>query len=190
MSGFSFDKNKFLLAASVLLIYVMSPLIGYRYEVAVSMIFGMLVILASCPRWDVKHIRKYIIFLVLIVLARHSLCCWQPWVVLFDHGLYESSPLPFLIVFAVSSLMGWLLLERWRNRFKYAFITMGIQMMLYLILMNDVMEPVLLKFPHFLGSRGEYPGIWEAWQFEWMLVYYLPIYFLSRSERRTGILSK
>lgn len=183
MNNFFIHKDKILLAVSLFIIYLISPLIGFRYEVGVSFIFGILVVLASSPVWNIRYILKYIFFLVMIVLTRHSLCCWQPWNFLFDHGLYEPSAWPFVVISAVSSLMGWFLLDRWKHRMLYFFITMGIQMVLFLLLMNDLIDPVLVKFPHVILSKGEYPSIWEAWQFEWMLVYYLPIYFLSRKDK-------
>lgn len=183
MKGFQFNSDAFLLIISVFLIYLMSPLIGYRYEVGVSAIFGLLLIFSSCPRRSLKHMIKYAAFLILIILARHSLCCWQPWIVLFDHGLYESSALPPMIVSLAVSLSGWLLLNDWNKRLRYLVITFGIQLILYAALINDLVDPSIVRLPH-IFLQPEYPGIWEAWQFEWMMVYYLSIYFLSRLGRK------
>ncbi|MCB9772330.1 MAG: hypothetical protein H6754_07250 [Candidatus Omnitrophica bacterium] len=169
-----------LLIFSLVSIYILAPDLDRRHGFFVSTCFALILILSSRMILQTKFILRYIAFIAVDLFTYFILFNDQPWDILFNGGLFESSPAPLIICSFLMSLAGGLLLKNWPDRFKYFFITSGLQVPIAIFAGMPTVETLLSRVASSLGFYHNYSGAWQAWQFEWMLTYYLPIYFLSK----------
>lgn len=169
-----------LLIFSLVCIYILAPDLDRHHGLFVSTCFALILILNSRMILQAKFILRYVIFIAVDLLTYFMLFSDQPWDALFHGGLLESSPAPLIICSLIMSLAGGLLLKSWPDRYKYFLITSGLQIPIAIFVGTAPMESFLSFIANTLGYYHNYSGAWQAWQFEWMLTYYLPIYFLSK----------
>ncbi len=171
--------NGLLLIFSLICIYVLAPDLDRRHGPLVSIAFALILILNSRAVWQAKFVWRYLIFIAVDLLTYFILFNDQPWDFLFSGGLFESSPAPIIICSLIMSLAGGLLLKNWPDRLKYLLITSGLQIPIAIFVGSSLSVAVLNRMADTLGFYHDYFGAWQVWQFEWMLTYYLPIYFLN-----------
>jgi hypothetical protein len=107
----------------------------------------------------------------------------QPWDFLFHTGIWANSAAPLIGCSVIMAFAGWLLIEKWSHRWLYIFITLGIQIPIGLFVGEDLIQGIFENLAHFIKFKDYYPVSLQFWQFEWMLNYYLPIYFFARSKK-------
>ena len=168
-----------MLIFSLICIYFLAPDLDRRHGFFVSMAFSAILILNSGWLGSRRFIWRYLLFVGIDVLTYFILFNEQPWDFLFHAGLYDSSIAPLVFCSLIMSLAGGLLLRTWPERIKYFCITSGLQILIAFFVGTPVMESWLNRFAAWCGFYSNYSGAWQAWQFEWMLTYYLPIYFLN-----------
>lgn len=173
-------NNWLILIFSLIAIYVLAPDLDRRHGVLVSMAFAFILILNSGLLGSSRFIGRCLLFIGIDVSTYFILFNEQPWNFLFDAGLYDSSVAPLIVCSLIMSLAGGLLLRTWPDRVKYFLMTSGLQIPIALSVGTPLVESWLNQGSLLLGFDQNYSGAWQAWQFEWMLTYYLPIYFLSK----------
>lgn len=173
------NHNLILLIFSLISIYILSPDLDRRHGVLISVGFALILILNSGVTWRPQFILRYILFIGVDLLTYFMLFNDQPWDYLFHGGLFESSPAPLIVCSLIMSMAGGLLLKDWPDRFKYFLITSGLQVPIAIFAGTPLVESSLDRLADTLGFYQDYSGAWQAWQFEWMLTYYLPIYFFN-----------
>ncbi len=164
---------------SLICIYILAPNLDRRQGLLVSSCFALVLILNSRIVLQTKFILRYFIFIGIDLLTYFILFDDRTWNYLFGGGLFESSPWPLIVCSLIMSMAGGLLLNTWSDRFKYFFITSGLQIPIAIFVGTPGMVFFLNRMSDVLGFHHDYFGAWQAWQFEWMLTYYLPIYFLN-----------
>jgi len=173
-------QNKGVLACSIIALYLLAPSLDASRGVFISTAFALINILSSriVPR---KHQHgRAALYTAVSVVTYFILFNDQPWDFLFGGGAYQESPLPLAVCSLIMTVNGWLLLPGWRERRIYVMITLGLQIPIGLVIGTDLLQGVLGRTAELLQYRHRYSGVWEAWQFEWMLTYYLPVFFLNR----------
>ena len=171
--------NGLLLIFSLLCVYILAPDLDRRDGHLGSIAFALILILNSRIVWQAKFVWRYLVFIGIDLLTYFILFNDQPWDFLFSGGLFESSPAPIIICSLIMSLAGGLLLKSWPDRLKYFFITSGLQIPIAFFVGVPSIESFFSSLSDMLLSYHHYFGAWVVWQFEWMLIYYLPIYFLN-----------
>lgn len=172
--------NWLILIFSLVSIYFLAPDLDRRHGVFVSLAFASILILTSGLLGSSRFIGRCLLFIGIDVSTYFILFNEQPWDFLFHAGLYDSSVAPLIFCSLIMSLAGGLLLRTWPDRVKYFLITSGLQIPIALCAGTPLLESWLNRLAAGLGFYQNYSGAWQAWQFEWMLTYYLPIYFLSK----------
>lgn len=176
-------NNLILLFFSIIVIYFLAPTLDRRYGVLVSSSFALINILSShiiIRKW---RIVEYISYLFISIGTYYILFNDQPWDLLFGGGMFDSSAVPLIVCSIIMSFNGWLLLHGWKNRITYLIITLALQIPFAIIVGTNVIQKILFEFSDFLHYVEYYSGSWQVWQFEWMLTYYLPIYFLAHKSK-------
>lgn len=168
-----------MLIFSLISIYVLAPDLDRRHGIFVSSAFAVILILNSGLLASRRFFWRCLLFIGIDILTYFILFNEQPWDFLFHSGLYDSSIAPLVFCSLIMSLAGGLLLRTWPDRLKYFCVTAGLQIPLAFFVGIPVVEFWLNRFAALLGFYPNYLGAWQVWQFEWMLTYYLPIYFLS-----------
>ena len=164
---------------SLMAIYFLAPDLDRRHGPFVSICFALILILNSRIIWQPKFVLRYVIFIVIDLLTYFILFNDQPWNYLFHGGLFESSPAPLIVCSLIMSLAVGLLLKNWPDRVKYFLITSGLQIPIAIFVGTAPLESFLTRIADTLGFYHSYSGAWQAWQFEWMLTYFMPMYFLN-----------
>lgn len=165
---------------SLLGIYLLAPDLNRENGIFVSSSFALILILNSGVIWKTQFIVRYVLFILIDIFTYFILFNDQPWDFFLHGGLFESSPIPLIVCSIIMALAGGLLLKTKQDRIVYLIITLGLQVPIAMIVGTPFVENVLLKLSNILGYSHSYDGAWQAWQFEWMLTYYLPIYFLNQ----------
>ncbi len=169
-----------LLILSLIGIYILAPDLDRRHGPLVSTCFAFILILNSRIVWQPKFVLRYVVFIVIDLLTYFTLFNDQPWNYLFQGGLFESSPAPLIICSLIMSFAGGLLLRNWPDRVKYFLMTSGLQVPIAIFVGADPLESFLNRIADTLGFYHSYSGAWQAWQFEWMITYYFPIYLFNK----------
>lgn len=168
-----------LLCFSLGCIYFLAPDLNRAHGVAVSSAFALLLILNSGVTARPGFMYRSAAFFSIDVLTYYMLFDDQPWDLLFHGGLFETSAAPLIICSVIMSLAGWILLESWRQRWIYLGITCGLQIPIAIFAGTPAVEKALQIISDLMGYHHDYSGAWQAWQLEWMLTYYLPVYFFN-----------
>ncbi len=168
---------------SLMAIYFLAPDLDRRHGPLLSICFALILILNSAIVWQLKFILRYVIFIIIDLLTYFILFNDQPWNYLFHGGLFESSPAPLIVCSLIMSLAGGLLLRDWPDRIKYLLVTSGLQIPIAVFVGTPPMESLLNHLADILGFYNNYSGAWQAWQWEWMVTYYLPVYFFNLKYR-------
>lgn len=168
-----------MLIFSLICIYLLAPDLDRRHGILVSTAFAAILIFNSGLVASGRFFWRCLLFIAIDVLTYFILFNEQPWDFLFHAGLYDSSVAPLVFCSLIMSLAGGLLLRTWPDRLKYFCVTSGLQIPLAFFVGTPAVEAWLNRLAALLGFYPNYSGVWQAWQFEWMLTYYLPIYFLN-----------
>ncbi len=176
----SFRKDSLLLLFSLLAFYVLGPSLDRIHGVWVSMSFALILILSSRMILDIRHVIRYFVYITISCVTYYFLNETQSWDLLLVGGIFESSALPVMICCLAMSFAGWLLLPDYSSRVIYSLVTLSLQIPVAFLVGSEFIQ----DYFHFLSkmffySEG-YSGALAFWQFEWMVTYYLPIYFLAR----------
>lgn len=175
--------NILLVIFSLLGIYVLAPDLDRHHGPLVSMAFALILILNSRPQR--KYWGRYAAFIGVDMLTYYILFSPEPWDSILKGGLYESSAWPLVVCSLIMSLAGGLLLKDNSARIKYFLVTSGLQVPIAIFVGTPPLEDALVELSKVLEYDHYYYGAWQAWQFEWMLTYYLAVYFYSRPTPKT-----
>lgn len=176
-------KNVVILIFSLLSLYLLAPILERDMGMWVSFGFALVLILSSHVIMDRKHILKYILYILISMVTYYILFNDQPWDYFFDGGLFESSPIPLFFCSISMSLAGGLLLTSASDRVLYAAITLGVQIPIAIIIGEDLVQYLFHMISHNFHYQDDIIGNIQVWQLEWMVTYYLPIYFLNHRDR-------
>ena len=178
-------QNLFILILSIMGLYLLAPNLGPDNGLLLSLSYGLILIVSSRVIWDRIHLIKYAVFLGIDALSYFMLFNDQPWDFLFGTGVWAASAAPLIGCSVIMSFAGWLLIKEWRHRWWYLGITLGLQIPIGLFIGGDMLQGFFESVGHMLRMKGSYPDALQIWQFEWMLTYYLPIYFFARSKKNS-----
>jgi hypothetical protein len=179
MVGILRGRQYLILILSLLGIYILAPDLDRQNGPLVSTCFALILILNSGIVWQPKYFIRYLCFIPIDIFTYYILFNDQPWDYLLHGGLFESSPIPIIFCSIIMSLAGGLLLKTKQDRIKYFIITLGLQIPIAIFAGTAFVEGLLLNLSDILEYTHSYHGAWQAWQFEWMMTYYLPMYFLG-----------
>ena len=175
----SIRNNWLLLIFSLVCIYLLSPDLDRRHGPLVSLCFALIFILNSRISGQPNFVLRYFLFIIIDQLTYFILFNDQPWDYLFHAGLYASSPVPLIVCSLIMSLAGGLLLNNWKDRVKYFLVTSGVQIPIACFAASGLAVDLLNRLANSTGFDQDYAGVWQAWQLEWMLTYYLALYVFS-----------
>ena len=161
-------------------LYLLAPSLDRRVGFMVSLAFALLNIFAARLLVDFKHWFRAFAYIGISVLTYFILFNDQPWDFLFQAGMFDSSPLPLVACSLIMTLAGWLLLKGWKAKLLYLFITLGVQIPIGCLVGAAQTQDLFTDLSKALHYSNFYLDSWAFWQFEWMLTYHLPFYFLSR----------
>lgn len=144
--------------------------------------FAMALIGSSRPAFARRQLLTYASYIAISVGTYYILFQEQPWKFLFGwlpERSREFGGIPVSPCSIIMALAGWLLLSDRTNRRKYMLVTLAIQVPLAAIFNIDGVHSAFQTLGKFLRYTDEHAGAHQAWQFLWMLNYYLPIYWWS-----------
>ncbi len=167
---------------SLVCIYILAPDLDRRHGLWVSSCFALILILNSRIVYELKFLWRYFIFFGIDLLTYFILFDDRPWNYLFGSGLFDSSPFPLIICSLIMSAAGGILLRTWPKRLEYFLITSGLQIPIAIFVGTPFFVSFFNRMADSLGFYHDYFGAWQAWQFEWMLTYYIPMYFLNKNQ--------
>lgn len=152
--------------------------------------FALIVITSSRIVMARASFLKYCLYMLLSVCAYYQYMHDRPsfWDFLPGWlGKAETHIASFTISSTVMSLAGWLLLPGTAHRRKYLLATLSIQLPLCIVI--SYVEGIQ-NFLKFLGQCMRYHDEnargYQAWQFLWMLNYYLPVFIWSYRTGKTS----
>lgn len=165
---------------SCVALYFLAPTLDRTMGGMISSAFALLNIYAarSFLSWRM-HIRSFF-YLLISVGTYYILFNDEPWQFFLYGGMFDSSALPLIVCSIIMTVAGWLLLRGWKARAVYIFITLGLQIPLGLLIGTEKIQELFSGMSRSIVYFEHYSGSLEFWQFEWMLTYHLPFYFLSR----------
>lgn len=175
--------NLIILLLSIVGLYILAPSLDRENGPFVSLSFALILIVSSKMIWDRQHIVKYISFIVIDMITYFILYNDEPWDLLFHTGLWSNSAIPLIGCSIIMAFTGWLLIEKWNHRWIYVMITLGLQIPIGVFIGGVTLQELFGNMAHRIRFTEYYPGALQVWQFEWMLTYYLPIYFFARSKQ-------
>lgn len=178
----SFRGRMLKMTASVAGLYLLAPTLDRRVGVLVSVAFALFNIIASRAQVDIRDWRRPLVYTGISVITYFILFNDQPWDFLFHGGMFDSSPAPLIVCCLIMSLAGGLLLKSWKNRALYALITLGLQVPVGLLIGTDGIQRLFTDLAAAVLYDRFYLESWAFWQFEWMLTYHLPFYFLASDQ--------
>ena len=171
-----------LLGFSVVALYLLAPALDRAQGILLSLAFGLVQILSS--RREPARRFRYAAYILIAVGSHLLLFAERLWDLILRGGVLESSLLPFIVSSVIMSWAGGLLLAEPRQRYWYWGITLGLQLPVAMLVGTEGMQDLLTEIAQVLGYNKSYsenyPAALQAWQFGWMLTYYLPVFFLSR----------
>ena len=174
-------KNLFILILSLTGLYLLAPSLDPDKGLFLSLSYGLILIVSSKIVFDRVHLIKYAAFIGIDTLTYFILFNDQPWDFLFHSGIWASSAAPLIGCSVIMSFAGWLLIEQRSHRWLYIIITLGLQVPVGLFIGGDMLQDLFANVAQILRMTQDYPEALQIWQFEWMLTYYLPIYFFARN---------
>ncbi len=179
-------KNKVFQRENILLmigttgcLYLLAPSLDRRVGFMISLAFALLNIFAARLLIDFKHWLRATAYIMISAGTYFILFNDQPWDFLFQVGMFDASPLPLVICSSIMTLAGWLLLKGWKAKILYLLITLGVQIPIGLLVGAAQTQSLFANFANLLSYSDFYLDSWAFWQFEWMVNYHLPFYFLS-----------
>ena len=152
--------------------------------------FALVVIASNGVVSDKIRLLKYGGYIALSAGAYYILFQEEPWKGLFGWFPQGAAGSLGLHVGGCSILMSfaaWLLLPERMKRRPYLLTTLLIQLPLCAVFKFHKVQSIFSFLAAFLHYQNEYSAKAQAWQFLWMLNYYLPIYLWSRREKRGGV---
>ncbi len=102
----------------------------------------------------------------------------EPWDFFLYGGPFDSSAIPLLVCSMLMTVGGWLLLPGWRARGWYTIITLGLQIPIGLFIGGGSLQAFFSEVGKSIHLFEHYSASLQFWQFEWMITYHLPFYFL------------
>lgn len=168
-----------LLLFSLGVIYFLAPSLDRNQALLVSIVFALLLILSSGVVIDRVHIIRYLIYVFVDIGTYHILFSDEPWNTVFKAGLFDASAAPLIVASILMTINGFLIIKGRANRLIYAVLTLGVQIPVVFIIGEDRFQGVLTYIGQCLNYKGAYASYLQVWQLEWMLTYYLPIFFLN-----------
>lgn len=177
-------KDILVLIFSIAAIYFLAPILDHQQGVLVSLSFSLILILSSQIIWDRAHRIRYALYILIALWTYFLLFSEQPWESLTHNSQYESSALPLIVSSIIMSLNGWLLLSNRHERFIYTIVTLGLQIPIAIGIGSDSVQQLFALLSQSIHYQEHYALSVQLWQFEWMMTYYLPIYFLRHLKVR------
>lgn len=172
---------------SILGLYFLATSLDLEENLVVSTWFAVIVISAGEVVWDRAHLLRYAGYLCVANVTYYFLFKKQPWDFLSHGGSYDATILPVVVCSVGMTLAGWLLLKSRRRRFIYTVLTLGLQLPLAWMLGSDFVQVFLGHLSRSLHYQEYYAGSLQAWQFSWMLTYYLPFYIFSLLKKPVSV---
>lgn len=161
-------------------LYLLAPSLDRQVGVMISLAFALLNIFAARLLVDFKHWFRAVAYIGVSVFIYFILFNDQPWDLLFQAGMFDSSPLPLVVCSLCMTFAGWLLLKGWKAKVLYLLITLGVQIPMGFLVGAAQVQDLFTDLSKALHYSDFYLDSWAFWQFEWMITYHLPFYFLSQ----------
>ena len=171
------DSSRLIL--SIITIYFLAPSADRCLAVLISGGFAVLNIFVSDPIFKPRQVVKYVLYIGISIFTYHILLSDWPWNLSFG-GLLDSSLAPLMTCSLIMTLAGWLLLPTHKMRMLYVVITLGVQAPLAFFVGTETLEFLFSDLARSFYYVDNYSGSWQFWQFQWMLTYHLPFFFLPR----------
>lgn len=169
---------------SLCALYFLAPTLDRGMGVMVSGTFALLNIYAARSFFGFKmHLRSFL-YVLISVGTYYILFNDEPWEFFLYGGMFDSSALPLIVCSIIMSVAGWFLLTSWKSRAIYIILTLGLQIPVGMLIGTEKIQMLFEGMSRSIVYFENYPGSLQFWQFEWMLTYHLPFYFLSASESR------
>lgn len=184
-----FSRRLMLLLGSLLCLYAMPHFMLAGGGFPVSAGFALVLIGSSRPAFAKRRLLKYTAYLAISVGTYYFLFQNQPWEFLFGwlpDGIQQLNVWPVSICSIMMAFAGWLLLSGRAARRRYLLVTLLIQLPLSVGFHVDGVHSAFETLAKVLRYSGEYVDAEQAWQFLWLLNYYLPVYRWSRSPQDSG----
>jgi hypothetical protein len=172
-----------LLSASLCCLYILPHFMELLVPVGAG--FAVVLIGSSRPTFARRQLLRYAAYIAISVGTYFILFQDQPWEFLFGWmpgEVQEFSGVPVSPCSVIMAFAGWLLLSGRTKRRAYLMVTLLIQIPLSMVIHVDAVDSAFELLAKVLRYTGEYTDAEQAWQFVWMLNYYLPIYRWSRRE--------
>lgn len=176
------DIMRMILTVSCL--YLLAPNLDRRVGFMISLAFALLNIFAARLLIDRKHWLRATAYIVISVSTYFILFSDQPWNFFFQAGIFDASPVPLVVCSIIMTFAGWLLLKTWRARMDYVLITLGFQIPIGLFVGGGQIQHLFADLSTAFHYDNLYLDSWAIWQFEWMVTYHLPLYFLSHMRQQ------
>lgn len=147
--------------------------------VVVGLSFALIMVLASGPTLDRPALTRYGIYAAISVATYYCLFKGPLWETLFGWLPNRVEPWTGIPVSPSSAIMayaGWLLLRDPKHRQDYVRLTLAIHLPISMLIHLDPVDSVFELAAKLLGYRSEYISGHQAWQFLWLLTYFLPVY--------------
>ncbi len=181
-------KNRtLLLVLSLLGLYLMPHIMKRIVPVGVG--FALLLIGSSRPVFTKRQLLKYAAYMGVSVGTYYLLFQNQPWEALvgwMPDDVERLTGVPVSVCSILMALAGGLLLTgktEWR---KYLLATLLIQIPLSMVFTLGPIHAIFETLARVLRYTDEQIRAHQAWQFMWMVNYYLPVYLWSRSGFYSG----
>jgi len=168
-----FGNRKALLWVSLACLYALPH--AYDNTLLVGAGFALVLILSSRPLSAALR-GAYALYLAISVATYHLLFENQPWEALFGwlpNGV-QGVGWPVILCSVIMAYAGWLLIAP-SDRQRYLTVTLSIQIPLALLFKLDGVEYLFDLAARALRYSGEHTDGYKAWQFAWMVTYYLPV---------------
>lgn len=182
------SRNLILLPASLLCLYIMPHFMGQIVLVGVG--FALVLIGSSRPTFSRRDLLRYGVYVAISVGTYYILFQNQPWNFLFDwipDNVRNFTGVPVSPCSVIMAFAGWLLLSGRANRRNYLLATLLVQVPLSMVFYVDVVDSAFEALAKVMRYTDQYAAAEQAWQFVWMVNYYLPIYLWSRARGQTVI---
>jgi len=179
-----------LLVISIGSLYALPHL--YENTLIVGLGFALILSLSSRPLPIKADIQKRFAYALISLGTYFILFQDQPWEFLFERFIDDlPSRLPIALCSVIMSVAGsGFLLRGKKPKGWYVLITLAIQLPLCHYYDIAFVKDSLREIGNILLYTDKYSGDMQAWQFIWLLNYYLPVYFFSTNRKKKEISEK
>ena len=151
--------------------------------VPVGVGFALVLIGSSGPAISRRHLVRYASYAAISVGTYYVLFQDQPWEFLYGwipENVRNFTGVPVSVCSVIMACAGWLLLSGRAKRRRYLLVTLLIQVPLSMVFLVPAVNSAFEALAKAMRYTDQYIPAYQAWQFVWLVNYYLPIYLWSR----------